>query len=138
MRKSTKKLVVDIIKDYPNIQQRINERIEYIKHPNFKPDNNVGGGRPKYKNNNWIEHVVITINDDECLHTLEKEKNVIDECLTNTGRDTEIIIRESVMNNRSITELITRGKIFCGVTRAYKLREQFIKEVAKELGIDKL
>lgn len=138
MRKAVTKLVLDIIKDYPTLDERIQEKVEAIRHPWQFRDENVGGGQAKNKISNWTEHVVIKLNDDQELHDLKLEKVVIANCLEDAGNETETIIRESCIKGRSIQELVAKQEIYCGVSRAYHLRNNFVKEVAQRLGIANL
>lgn len=137
MKKETKKLVIQMLREYHSLPERIRRREWEIKNPIREPDDNVGGGRAQNHRWTYYDNIVITLDEDRELNTLQKKYKVISECLDEAGEDTVTIIEGLYMKQypETINGLITSGKLFCGQTRAYKLRDQFIVEVAKRLGL---
>lgn len=137
MRQETKRLVTKILRDYPNLSEEIRKREDELMNPIHEADTNVGGGRAQ--NHPWTYHdnIVITIDEDELIKTLKREQHVIDDCLDEAGNLTVMIIKNIYMKKSpdTIKGLVIQKKIWCGITKAYELRDQFIEEVAKRLGL---
>ncbi|WP_283578844.1 transcriptional regulator [Limosilactobacillus ingluviei] len=137
MRRETKALLKDILRDYPQLEKRIKQRREEIMHPTFDRDDNIGGGRSNVPSN-YLERRIIKMNDDEELQTLIKEKQLIDLCLDESDEETQTIIKEVYMGRTpqySLSGLIAAGKIYCSQTRAYKLRDDFFNDLAGKMRI---
>lgn len=137
MRRETKALLKDILRDYPQLEKRIKQRREEIMHPTFDRDDNIGGGRSNVPSN-YLERRIIKMSDDEELRVLIKEKRLIEQCLDEANEETQIIIREVYMGRTpqySLSGLIAAGKIYCGQTRAYKLRDDFFNDLAGKMRI---
>lgn len=138
MKKSTVRKVEDILRDYPKIDRYIAKRIEELKYPTTPIDENIGGGRAQNKRVESVEMMVITIDEDRALNSLRHQRDVIDDCLDECGKDTETIIKELYFNRRpqfTMNGLIQNNIVSVGLRRAYDLRNQFIEKVAKELGL---
>lgn len=137
MRTETKRLVINLLKEYPQMDEKIAKRENELMHPIKEADDNIGGGRAQ--NHPWTYHdnLVITIDEDREINTWKRERQVIGDCLDNAGEETVKIITNIYMKKYPVTikELVATGKIWCSQTKAYKLRDQFITEVAKQLGI---
>ena len=137
MRQEAKRLVAKILRDYPNLSEEIRKRENELMNPIREVDTNVGGGRAQ--NHPWTYHdnIVITIDEDKLIRTLKREQHVIDDCLDEAGDETVKIIKNVYMKKHpdTIKGLISQNKLWCGTTKAYKLRDQFIEEVAKRLGL---
>lgn len=126
------------MKDYPNINKRIAERENEILHPVYERDDNIGGGVAKNKQKDPTYKTIVTIEDDKEIQTLRRERKVIDDLLDNSGEDTETIIKECYMKKQpsNIKKLIVTGKIYCSQSTAFRLRDRFIEQVAKELNLN--
>lgn len=137
MKKETQKLVIQMLREYRSLPDRIRRRECEIENPIMEPDDNVGGGRAQNKRWTYYDNIIITLDEDMELHTLQKKYQAISECLDEAGEDTVTIIKGLYMQPYPVTisGLIANGKLFCGQSRAYKLRDQFIAEVAKRLGL---
>lgn len=137
MRRETKALLKDILRDYPQLEKRIKQRREEIMHPTFDRDDNIGGGRSNVPSN-YLERRIIKMNDDEELQVLIKEKRLIEQCLDEADEETQIIIKEVYMGRTpqySLSGLIAAEKIYCSQTRAYKLRDDFFNDLARKMRI---
>lgn len=136
MRRSTFRHIEDILRDYPKIDSYIEERETELRYPLKQLDENVGGGR----SNEYSEHqtnVLITIDQDRRLNSLKKERDVIDDCLDEAGKDTETIIKELYFKEHpdfTFDGLIARQIVLVSRTKAFELRNSFIEQVAKGLG----
>lgn len=140
MRKETTNLVVQILKDYPLIGKKIAARKYEIEHPFQERDDNIGGGWAQNHPWTYYDNLIITIDQDRELRRLKAEKEVIAEVYDQAGETTQKIIKECYFNPRhkTIKNLVATNKIWCSQTKAYKLRDAFIKDVAKALNIDTL
>ena len=140
MRKETTNLVVQILKDYPLIDKKIAARKYEIEHPFHERDENTGGGKAQNRRWTYYDNLIITIDQDRELRRLKAEKEVIEEVYDQAGETTQKIIKECYFNprHRSIKNLVATNAIWCSQTKAYKLRDAFIKDVARALNIDTL
>ena len=140
MRKETTNLVVQILKDYPLIDKKIAARKHRIEHPFHERDDNIGGGKAQNHPWTYYDHLIITIDQDRELKRLKLEKEVIKATYEQAGETTQKIIKERHFSphHRSIKNLVATNAIWCSQTKAYKLRDTFIKDVAKALNIDTL
>lgn len=137
MKRQTQKLVIEMLKEYPSLPKSIQKREWEIKNPIMEPDENVGGGRAQNKRWTYYDNIIITLDEDMELHTLQKKYQAISKCLEEAGEETVTIIKGLYMKRypTTISGLIASGKLFCGQSKAYKLRDRFIAEVAKRLGL---
>lgn len=137
MKREVKRLIVKMLKEYPDLPKRIQRREWEIKHPITKPDENVGGGRAQNKRWDYYDNIVITLDEDMELNNLQREYEAISACLDKAGQDTVAIIQGLYMSRypSTVTELVTTGKLFCSKTTAYKLRDRFIEQVASKMRI---
>jgi len=135
---SLKRLIEDILRDYPNVEKYIHEREEELKYPTRDPDENVGGGKGG-KISKPQEQMVITLDEDRRLNRLKQQRNVIDDCLDNADPDTRTIIYEMYFRKYPLFKmegLITEGKIHCSRASAFQLRANFLKDVAQQLHLN--
>lgn len=108
-----------------------------MRYPFQQADENVGGGR----GNNYTEHttdMLITIDEDRRLNNLKKQRDVIDDCLDDSGNDTEVIIKELYFKKRpdfTVDGLIVKGLIHTSRSKAFELRSEFFNNVARGLGM---
>ena len=140
MRKETTSLVIQILKDYPLIDKKIAARKYEIEHPFYKRDDNVGGGKAQNRPWTYYDHLIITIDKDRELRWLKAEKEIIRQIYEQSGEATQKIIKECFFNthHRTIRNLVATNAIWCSQTKAYQLRDTFIKKVARGLNIDTL
>lgn len=140
MRKETTNLVIQLLKDYPLIDKKIAARKYEIEHPFHERDDNIGGGRALNRRWTFYDDLIITIDQDRSIRRLKAEKEIIKEVYDQAGEATQRIIKECYFSpkHRSIKNLVATNTIWCSQTKAYKLRDNFIKDVAKALNIDTL
>ncbi|VDG31395.1 hypothetical protein [Lactobacillus plantarum subsp. plantarum] [Lactiplantibacillus mudanjiangensis] len=138
VKRTTIRKVEDILRDYPKIDKYIEEREQELRYPSMPGDDNVGGGKAQYKYGNQTLDTLITIDEDRRINALKRQRAVIDDCLDDVGEDTEIIVNELYFRKRpryTIDGLITNHLINVSHTKAFKLRNEFISDCAKGLGL---
>ncbi|MFT8584975.1 transcriptional regulator [Liquorilactobacillus hordei] len=138
MKKSTFRKVEDILRDYPKIDRHIEKREQELRYPIKPTDENIGGGRAQNKRAEPVETMVITIDEDEALNAFKRQRDVIDDCLGEVGSDTETIIKELYFKHYpqfTLNGLVENNLLTVGKQQAYNLRNNFIKDVAKGLGL---
>lgn len=146
MKKSTFNYIKQILRDYPNIDEYIAKRREELKYPYRPTDVNadIKGNLPS----DSMSNLMITIEQDRRLASLERNKKVISDNLDECGRDTETIITELYIKKypKYTMEMLldpdNKDKdgnplLMCGKTKAYKLRDRFFESIADDLGLDK-
>ncbi|MDO7805779.1 hypothetical protein Q7Q91_12375 [Lactiplantibacillus pentosus] len=72
------------------------------------------------------------------MNALKRQRNVIDDCLDDAGKDTGVIINELYFCKRpqyTIDGLITSHLINVSCRNAFRLKNSFIKECAKGFGL---
>lgn len=83
-------------------------------------------------------NTIITIDDDCRINALKHQRGAVDDCLDGIGADTEVIIDELFFKKHhqyTIDGLITNHLINVSYTKAFKLRNEFVSECAKGLGL---
>lgn len=138
MRKSTFNYIKDILADYNKIDDYIKKREEELRYPHRETDLNgdIKGTRSSYDNH---VNMMITIEQDRRLTSLERNKRVISNLLNEADEDTLTIIEELYIKKRPIYTLqglIDNEMIFCSRRTASNLRTKFFEEVAKELNLE--
>ena len=138
MRRSTIRKIEDILRDYPKIDDYIEEREQQLRYPTGQTDENIGGGRAQFKYNETVLDTLITIDEDRRINALKWQREIIDDCLDGVGRDTEIIIDELYFKKYpryTMVGLVENNKVKVNKTQAYELRNKFIENCAKGLGL---
>lgn len=138
MKKSTFRKVEDILRDYPKIDRHIEKREQELRYPVKPTDENIGGGRAQNKRAEPVETMIITIDEDEALNAFKRQRDVIDDCLGEAGSDTETIIKELYFKRYpqfTLNGLVENNLLTVGKQQAYNLRNSFINDVAKGLGL---
>ena len=140
MRKETTNLVIAILKDYPEMDKKLAQRKYELQHPFHERDENIGGGKAENKPWTYYDNLIITLDQDRQIRALEKEQEVIGKVLSTTGTETKKIITNLYLkkDGTTIQSLVAKGKIWCSVTKAYQLRDSFIRDVANKLNISEL
>lgn len=122
------------------MDKELKERKYELLHPYHERDENIGGGVALNKPWTYFDNLIITIDEDKAIHSLEEEQRAIKTTFDKSGQATQTIIRECYFspNHRTVRNLVAKGLVWCSVTKAYELRERFICQVAAELKIDAL
>lgn len=136
MRKSSKRYIKNLLRDYPNLDKYIKEREEELRHPYMESDENVGGGKAQFKQSEKEFHILVTIEQDRRLSALEKEKQVIQSTFESAGVITQKIIMDVYFKQRcSLACLVDEKQIPLAQAQAYRLESEFIQEVGDKLGV---
>nr|WP_247652415.1 transcriptional regulator [Lactiplantibacillus pentosus] len=138
VKRTTIRKVEDILRDYPKIDKYIEKREQELRYPTVPRDDNVGGGKAQYKYGSQTLDTLITIDEDRRINALKRQRNVIDDCLDDAGKDTGVIINELYFCKRpqyTIDGLITSHLINVSRRNAFRLKNSFIKECAKGFGL---
>lgn len=138
MKRSTIRKVEDILRDYPKIDKYIEEREQELRYPVTPGDDNVGGGKAQYKYGTQTLDTLITIDEDRRINALKRQRDVIDDCLDQAGKDTEVIINELYFRKHQqymIDGLITGRLINVSRRKAFDLKRSFIESCAKGFGL---
>lgn len=138
MKRSTFNYIKQILKDYPNIDKHIQAREEELRYPYRPADSNAG--IKGSKQSDQMATMLITIDQDRRLASLERNKRVIEHNLEHADKDTRTIIHEVYIcryPEYTIGGLAQQMIINCGRTKAFKLRDEFFENVADDLGLDK-
>lgn len=141
MRTSTKRMLEDILRDYPELPKYIKRREEELKHPYMERDDNVGGGKALNKISNPVQQLIVTIDDDRRLRRLKEEQEAIKECLKESGEITVEIINRLYFynyNGATIRTLVNKGEVPVSYTKGYQLLNVFLFRLAKKLNLDVL
>lgn len=77
-----------------------------------------------------------SVENDRMLIKLKKIKCVVEKCFDDCGNDTETIIRELYVKKHPTTTLVglvQSHKVKCGLTKAKRLRREFLDMLDEEL-----
>jgi len=138
VKRATRNKVEDILIDYPKVDKYIELREQELRYPISASDDNVGGGKSNVMDNDGTLRMLITIDDDRRLNALKRQRDIISEMLEEYDKDTVTIIREIYFKKRpefTIDGLITNHLINTSHTTAFKLRKDFINDLAGKLGL---
>jgi len=96
MKKLTFNYNKDILADYLRVEEYINQREEELRYPYLENDLNLGikGNRLSY---NVQDSLMITIEQDQRLAILERNRRVVSDILDECCEDTKVIILELYM-----------------------------------------
>lgn len=135
MRTATKRYVEQLLRDYPDLDKYIKKHKEELRYPIKDYDKNVSISK-----NNKIarpeENLVITLDEDKRLRALQRQKEIIGQCIANSGEVTQIIVQELYFKKHP--KYTTEGlaiKLKYAKTYMYKLKLKLIERVASALGI---
>lgn len=134
IRTSIKNTVEDMLRDYPNIDKYIKQREQELMYPIREDDDNVGGGKGN-KISKPQEQMIITIDQDKRISSLEHQKRIISDCLDDCDRDTYTIVDELYFKKRSsyvnVESLVYGNKINLSIRSAYRKRNELLEKIAE-------
>lgn len=138
MRKSTFNYIKDMLSDYYKTDDYIRQRLKELRHPWKEEDLNAGiqGSKSSYDS---AADLMITIEQDKRLASLERNKRIISDALDDHGEDTETIITELYLKKRPVYTmqgLVDNGLIFCSRRKAFDLRNKFFDDLAKDFNLE--
>ena len=146
MKRSTFNYIKQILKDYSQVDDHIKKRMEELQYP-YRPDDVNSGIKGNGQTDN-MANLMITIEQDRRLSALERNKKVVEDNLSECGKDTETIITELYIKRypkymmEGLLDPRNKGTdgeplLKCGRTKAYQLRDNFFENIANDLGLDK-
>lgn len=138
LRTSTFNYIKDILADHYKTDEYIKQREDELRYPHRESDLNgdIKGTKASYDNQ---VNLMITIEQDRRLASLERNKRVISKALEEADNDTKVIIEELYMKRwqrYKIQGLVTNNLISVGRTKAFELRDKFFREIATDLDLD--
>ena len=139
--KKEKEYIIALLEDYPNYQTYCEQRKYELQHPATEPDDNVGGGKAQFKQENRVDHMLILTDEDKRLNELRRIHYAFRVCLDEAPEDVHIICEELYFKKQrdrkyhSITDLCNAQVIFTSKTAAYDEFNIFLKSCAEELGL---
>lgn len=139
--KKEKAYIASLLEDYPNYEEYVNKRIFELTHPVQEVDENVGGGKAQFKRNNVVDNMLITVEEDHRLNALRTEHYAIRTCYDEAPEEIQTICYELYFKkykNRqyhTILDLCKAGKIPLSQTTAYLKFDEFLRQVAEQLGL---
>ncbi|MDO5650079.1 MAG: transcriptional regulator [Gallicola sp.] len=137
IKTSTFNYIKEILNDYPKIEEYIKKRKEELKHP-YRPDDVNADIKADYSKAS-MDNYLITLEQDRRLNCLERNRRIIKKLLDESDHDTRTIINELYTKrfpSYTIPGVVNNNLIKCGKSSAYKLRDNFFREVAKELDLE--
>ena len=126
-----------ILKDYPDLETYINNRKQELMIPHREIDDNVGGGKSS-RISKPQEQMMITIDADRRLKSLEREKKAIEKCFFESDTDTQIIIKELYFEKYrvyTVEGLAVNHIVNYSVRTVKRLKNDFLLKLAHELDI---
>ena len=135
MEKGIYKHIEQILRDYPYLDKYIQDRRRDLMYPHDEhPDKNIGGGRSNISSNP-TENLAITISDDRQIAALEKNREVITDCLERVDEDTQIIIGELYLKKHPTLTLTGIAEaIHSSRSSLSRKRTDFFEMVKNEMG----
>lgn len=115
------------------IKKREDELINRFQE--FK-DENVGGGRAQNKKDDGVECMAITLAEDRRLNNLKRNEEAVRKVLESSDPVTRDIIYELYLRENCILTLEgIAQEAHLSRSQVHRRRDNFFKEVAKELGL---
>lgn len=138
MRTSTFNYIKDILADYYKTDEYIKQREDELRYPHRESDLNgdIKGTKASYDNQ---VNLLITIEQDRRLASLERNKRIISNALEEADEDTLTIIQELYFKKRpryTMQGLVDNKLVYCSRRKAFDLRNDFFEDIAKELNLE--
>jgi RinA family phage transcriptional activator len=138
LRTSTFNYIKDILADYTKTDDYIRQREEELKYP-YKENDLNSGIKGSGGNSEAAANLLITIEQDRRLASLERNKRIISEAIDGASEDTMTIIQELYFKKRpryTMQGLVDNKLIYCSRRKAFDLRNDFFEEIAKALNLE--
>jgi len=138
MKRSTVNKVEDILRDYPKVDKYIEMREQELRYPMSSNDDNIGGGKSNVMDNDGTLRTLITIDDDRRINALKRQRDIISNMQDEYDNDTWTIIQEMYFKRRpeyTVDGLIANHLINVSHTTAFKMRKEFLNDLANRLGL---
>lgn len=137
MRTATFNYIKAILADYYKTDEYIKQREEELRYPHHELDLNEAIKGTKTVDDRQV-NLMMTIEQDKRLTTLERNKRIVSSVLQAADNDTKIIIEELYMKRwgkYTMQGLVTNKLIHVGRTKAFELRDKFFREIANGLNL---
>lgn len=135
MRRSTRRMVEDWLRDYPHITEYIHQREQELKYPVREDDDNIGGGKGN-KISRPEEQYVLTKDQDARLSALEKQQKAIDDALDYVEDGLQTVIAEYYFVDHPKQNLLALGaKEGYAQHGLYSKLNSFYADILKNLGL---
>lgn len=139
LRTSIQNLIIEMLKDYPHIDEYIHDRELDLRYPDIPRDENVGGSRGSRKSpDGAILNMIVTINEDERLNALKRQKRAIEDSLDDSEETTRQLIDLLYFHRRkpTVQTLVETREVPLALRTAYDKRNDFFVKVAQRLHLD--
>ena len=127
--------------DYPNYEEHVERRNWELRHPVGEIDENVGGGKAQFKQNDVGDRMLIRIDEDDYLNALRREHYAIRVCYEDSDFDVQKICQELYFKKmryrkyHTIADMCNGGALHISQTVAYDKFDDFMHELAQQLGM---
>lgn len=140
-----KKMVVGVIRRYPDLNQKIHDRREAIMYPfQYDMDENIGGGRAENVRNESTERMISKLVDEDpelqaLTHQAKSVEKVLKQCVMKHNRSLldnityDIIYEFYLADVRTCNADSIARKVNISRTQVYERRNAFIEAVYEEL-----
>lgn len=139
--KKEKAYIYSLLVDYPNYEEHVERRNWELRHPVGEIDENVGGGKAQFKQNDVVDRMLIRIDEDDYLNSLRREHYSIRVVFDDSDEIVQTICKELFFKKaryrqyHTIADLCNAGVIHISKTVAYDKFDEFLHEVAQQLGM---
>lgn len=139
--KKERELITALLENYPHYQSYVEARKYELEHPVSEIDDNVGGGKAQFKEDNKVDHMIITLEEDHRLNELRRIHSCIRVCLDDAPEDVHTICKELYFKKQynreydSIPALCDAKKVFVAKSKAYDDFNNFLVDCANSLGL---
>lgn len=139
--KAEKAYIISLLVDYPDYEKHVERRNFELRHPIGEIDENVGGGRAQFKQNDTVDRMLIRIDEDNYLNALRHEHYIIRACFEDADEDVQKICQELYFKKsknkkyQTIADMCNAGALLLSKTVAYDKFDEFMREIAKQLGL---
>jgi len=126
---------IKVLQDYDDTEKYIKTIEREIRTP-WVPDDENSGISGSRKSQEHETETLWTIQSHKALNQLRKNKEAVDELLSECGRDTETIIHELYIRKfprYTMTGLVQNHLLSCGRNTAIKLRTNFFEELDRKI-----
>lgn len=137
MKKALFDYIALLISEYPDTEEYIAKRENELmnRFENFR-DENVGGGRAQYVNNEGVANMAISIADDRHILNLKRNAEAVENCLNDCDSLTRKIIYELYIRRpQKYTLDGVAGLVHLSKSQIVKRRRIFFEEIAKRRGL---
>jgi len=135
VRDSTYRYVVQILRDYKQTDRYIAKREEELMYPYQEQDENIGGGQSNIPGRP-TERMAVTISEDRRLANLQRNRDVVDNCLNDSDIVTQELIGWMYLKD-NLSTIRAAQETNISDRHARRLHSHFVEKIADELGLMK-